>query len=101
MTSVAITGDRMKYMDYTPTPLLTVWSEVYTIPKSEIHGILDLEGKTIAIMKSDYNGGHLKQLIEKLEINCSFVEVADFEEVFNLINDKKVDAGVVNNTAWT
>jgi len=57
-----------------------------------------LEGKTIAIMKSDYNGGHLKQLIEKLEINCSFVEVADFEEVFNLINDKKVDAGVVNNT---
>ena len=98
LTSVAITGDRMKYMDYTPTPLLTVWSEVYTIPKSEIHGILDLEGKTIAIMKSDYNGGHLKQLIEKLEINCSFVEVADFEEVFNLINDKKVDAGVVNNT---
>ncbi len=98
LTSVAITGDRMKYMDYTPTPLLTVWSEVYTIPKSEIRGIMDLEGKTIAIMKSDYNGRYLKQLIEKLGINCSFVEAADFEEVFNLINDKKVDAGVVNNT---
>ncbi len=98
LTSVAITEDRLKFMDYTTTPLLTVWSEVYAIPRSEIHGILDLEGKTIAIMRSDYNGGYIKQLIEKLEINCSFVEVADFEEVFNLINDKKVDAGVVNNS---
>lgn len=98
LTSVAITDDRLNYMDYTTTPLLTVWSEVYTIPKSEIQGVLDLEGKTIAIMKSDYNGGYLKQLTEKLEINCSYVETNDFEEVFNLIDDKKVDAGVVNNT---
>ncbi|WP_052670619.1 ATP-binding protein [Draconibacterium sediminis] len=98
LTSVALTDERLNYMDYVPTPLLTVWSEVYTLPNSEIHGILDLEGKTIAIMKMDYNGGHLKQLIEKLEINCSFIEVADFEEVFKLIHDKKVDAGVVNNT---
>lgn len=98
LTSVALTDERLKYMDYVPTPLLTVWSEVYAQPKSEIHGILDLEGKTIAIMKMDYNGGYLKQLVEKLDINCSFIEVEDFEKVFNLIQDKKVDAGVVNNT---
>jgi len=98
LTSVALTDDRLNYMDYTTTPLLTVWSEVYAIPGSEINGVLDMEGKTIAIMRSDYNGGHLKQLIEKLEIKCSFVEVADFEEVFNLVSEKKVDAGVVNNT---
>lgn len=98
LTSVAITEERLKYLDYTETPLLTVWSEVYVNQKSEINGILDLEGKTIAVMKSDFNGGYLKQLTKKLSVNCVFVETSDFEEVFKLISDKKVDAGVVNNT---
>lgn len=98
LTSVAITEERLKYMDYTETPLLTVWSEVYVNQKSEINGILDLEGKTIAVMKSDFNGGYLKQLTKKLSVNCVFVETTDFEEVFKLVSGKKVDAGVVNNT---
>lgn len=98
LTSVAITEERLNFMDYTSTPLLTVWSEVYVTQNSEIRGILDLEGKTIAVMKSDINGYYLKQIAEKLAVNCSFVETADFEEVFKLISDKKADAGVVNNT---
>ncbi|GAO28461.1 PAS [Geofilum rubicundum JCM 15548] len=85
-------------MDYTATPLLTVWSEVYVNKKSEINGILDLEGKTIAVMKSDFNGKYLKQLTEKLAITCVFIETTDFEEVFKLISGNKVNAGVVNNT---
>ncbi|WP_372792792.1 PAS domain S-box protein [Lutibacter sp.] len=98
LTSVAFTEERSKFMDYSNTPLLTVWGEVYVIPNSEINGILDLEGKTIAIMKSDFSGAYLKQLTSKLTINCEFIETTDFEEVFNLISSKKVDAGVVNNT---
>ncbi len=98
LTSVAITDERLNYMDYTATPLLTVWSEVYVNKKSEINGILDLEGKTIAVMKSDFNGKYLKQLTEKLAITCDFIETTDFEEVFKLISGNKVNAGVVNNT---
>ncbi len=98
LTSVAVTEERLAYMDYTSTPLLTVWSEVYVNPNSEINGILDLEGKTIAVMKSDFNGGFLKQLTDKFDVSCTFVETDDFEKVFELINSKQVDAGVVNNT---
>lgn len=57
LTSVAISEERLNYMDYSATPLLTVWSEVYVNRKSEIKGILDLKGRTIAVMKSDFNGG--------------------------------------------
>ncbi len=49
LTSVAITEERLNYMDYSATPLLTVWSEVYVNPKSEIKGILDLEGKKLLL----------------------------------------------------
>lgn len=98
LTSVAITEERLKYMDYTSLPVLTVWSEVYVDQNSHINGILDLEGKTVAVMKSDVNGAHLKQLTQKLSVHCTFIETSDFEEVFLLIVNKKVDAGVVNNT---
>ncbi|WP_299525558.1 ATP-binding protein [uncultured Lutibacter sp.] len=98
LTSVAFTEERSSFMDYSTLPLLTVWGEVYVKSNSEINGILDLEGKTIAIMKSDFNGAYLKQLTTKLSINCEFTETTDFEEVFNLISSSKVDAGVINNT---
>ncbi len=98
LMSVAFTEERSGFMDYANTPLLTVWSEVYVNSNSEIKGILDLEGKTVAFTKSDFNGAYLKQLTSKLSINCEFIETNDFEEVFNLIASKKVDAGVVNNS---
>ncbi len=98
LTSVAFTKDRAEIMDYSQSALLTVWSEVYVGKGSKINGILDLEGKKIAIMKSDYNGGYLKNLTLKLDINCEYIETGDFEQVFNLISNNEVDAGVVNIT---
>ncbi|HPG33825.1 MAG TPA: transporter substrate-binding domain-containing protein, partial [Lentimicrobium sp.] len=98
LTSVAYTKERAVFMDYAQTPLLTVWGEVYVEPKSEIKGIKDLNGKTIAVMKSDFNGEFLRQLTTKLSINCNYIETNDFDEVFQLILTEKVDAGVVNNT---
>ncbi|MBS4057492.1 MAG: response regulator [Bacteroidales bacterium] len=98
LTSVAYTVKRATYMDYSNTALLTVWGELYIRPESEIKGILDLEGKTIAVMKSDFNGEYLRQLTEKMSINCTYTETTDFEEVFRLIASHQVDAGVANNT---
>lgn len=98
MVSVAYTEERAGYLDYSSLPLLTVWGEVYVKHSSEIDGILSLEGKKIAIMKSDVNGVQLKILTEKLSINCFFLEKNDFDEVFQSVVANEVDAGVVNNT---
>lgn len=101
LTSVAITKERLTFMDYSSTPILTVWSEVYVNSKSDIKGILGLEGKKIAVIKSDFNSDFLKRLTKKLNVNCSFIEAEDSEDVFRLISKRKVDAGVVNSTVGT
>jgi PAS domain S-box-containing protein len=98
LTSVAITEERLQFMDFSDIPLLTVWSEVYVKSKTNIQGILDLNGKTIAVMKSDYNALYFKQFAEKFSITCYFDETTDFDEVFKLTIDGKVEAGIVNNT---
>ncbi|NDP22893.1 MAG: transporter substrate-binding domain-containing protein [Paludibacter sp.] len=98
MVSVAYNDDRATYMDFCSTPLLTVWGEVYVNKSSEIDDILGLEGKTIAVMRSDVNGEQLKILTNKMSINCIFIEKPDFQYVFESIVSNEVDAGVVNNT---
>ena len=98
MVSVAYTDERAGYMNYSSTPLLTVWGEVYVKTDSELDDILGLEGKKIAVMKSDINGEQLKILTKKMSINCTFIEKTDFQNVFESIVSNEVDAGVVNNT---
>jgi len=98
LVSVAYTDERALFMDYSSMSLLTVWGEVYVANSSEIDGILSLNEKTVAIMKSDVNGLQLKLLTEKISINCKFIETTSFDEVFELVVNNNVDAGVVNNT---
>ncbi len=98
LTSVAFTKERAEYLDYSKEPMLTVWSEVYVSADSDIKGVLDLKGKMVAVMKSDHNGAHLKELTEKLSISCEFIEAVDSPFVFEMVTTGKADAGVVNNT---
>lgn len=86
ITSAAITPERQLFMDYCQTSALTVWGELYVPLESEIDGITQLEGKKIAIMKSDYNAIYFMNLIIKFGIKSIFVEVSSFEEVFKAIS---------------
>ncbi len=98
LTSVAYTPERSAFMDYSKEPLLTVWGELYVRPESEIDGIREVRGKRIAVMKEDVNARHFKELVRKFDISCDFEEMPGFEEVFQAVAERRVDAGVVNCT---
>jgi len=98
LTSVAYTPVREEYLDYARTPLLTVWGELYVPLASGIDGIREVQGKKIAVMKGDFNASYFINLVNKFDIDCEFVELPGFEDVFKAVASKKVDAGVVNNT---
>jgi PAS domain S-box-containing protein len=97
LTSVAFTEERARFLDYTVTPLLTVWAELYTTAASGIDGILEVQDKRIAVMKGDYNAGNFVNLIKQFKITCDLVEKPGFDEVFKAVASKEADAGVVNS----
>ena len=101
LTSVAHTPERTRYMDYTKTPLLTVWGELYGPRNTPIAGIKGVRGKTVAVMKGDYNGKSFIDLVHKFNIACTFVEYPGLDDVFRAVAAGEVDAGVVNNTFGT
>lgn len=98
LTSVAFTAERAAFMDYSKTPLLTVWGELYAPLASKMDGIREVEGRKIAVMKGDFNARHFIELVKKFGINCEFVEMPGFDDVFKAVAAGKVDAGVVNST---
>ncbi len=98
LTSVAFTEDRAFYMDYSATPLLTVWGELYTKNTSELDAIREVQGKRVGVMHNDFNARNFMNLTRSFEIACEFVEYDSFDEIFLALSLDKIDAGVASVT---
>ena len=98
LLSIAWLEERTAYLDYSKTPVMSVWSEIYIPRESALNNFREVAGKKIAVMKGDSNGKQFRNMVDKFGIPCTVVEVAGFEEVFQAVRSGSVDAGVVNNT---
>lgn len=98
MPSMAKLPERENLYSFGSVPLLTVWSELYVRPDSEIDKIVDVEGKNIGIMVGDANAKNFTNLVENLNIKCNIIEFQGFEYIFKALQNNEIDAGVVNNT---
>ncbi|MDH4330892.1 MAG: transporter substrate-binding domain-containing protein [Candidatus Moranbacteria bacterium] len=99
MVDVAVSEDRKEVYDFSNETVLVNWAEIYTRPDIEVNSIFDLEGKNIAVMQS---GIHfigplgIKNLLDGFNINANFIDTEVYADVFEKLNNREVDAGVVN-----
>lgn len=80
--------------------ILSTWARVYSHADGDITSFLDLKNKRVAVLENSFfiNGPDrgLKTLLSELGVNYELIEVASYEEVFRMIENKEIDAGVVN-----
>jgi two-component system sensor histidine kinase EvgS len=99
MVDVAFSEERAREYNFTHETFLVNWATVYAGRKQAIESLIDLSGKKIAVMKNSIHtegDGGIKSLALKFDIDCTFVEVDSYKEVFELLSNNKVDAGIVN-----
>jgi len=99
MPDIAYTEIRSERYAFQNETVFISWARVYVPKDSKIQSFPDLNNKKIAVLKGsvNYTGEEgIKELTEKFKINCTFVETSDYNNVFELVEKKKVDAGVVN-----
>jgi PAS domain S-box-containing protein len=99
MPDVAYSEDRQGIFNFSREPVYISWSRVYAPQGSDIHVIPDLEGKSIAILKDSINAegpDGIKALAGSFDLNCTFIETESYLEVFELLDTKQADAGVVS-----
>ncbi len=80
--------------------VISAWAQVYIHPSLAVENLKFLDGKKIAVQDGDFfvfdPQEGIKQYCEKFGIKCEFVLVDNYHQVFTLIEEGKVDAGVVN-----
>ncbi|TFG16577.1 MAG: transporter substrate-binding domain-containing protein [Promethearchaeota archaeon] len=99
MVDVAFSEERAEKYDFNNVEVFTNWGIIYVEVDSDIDGINDLDGKKIATMTGSIHtegSGGIKNMSKNWGISPTFIEVEDYKDVFELIEDGEVDAGVVN-----
>jgi len=99
LTAVAYSPERAKKYAFSQVNVFSNWGEVITREDLNIQNLFGLKHKRVAVLKKDiyYTGpGGIKNLLKKLDIESNFVEVNSNEEILELIEDKKADAGVIS-----
>jgi len=99
MVDVAYSDSRAEKYDFNNFEILTNWGVVYGKDSSLIESLDDLENKKIAVMEgSIHTDGEegIKNLTKKLNINCTFIELENYYQVLEMVEEGGADAGVVN-----
>lgn len=93
---IAYSKKRAKKYDFTSETLFSNWGQVFSQPSSDIDSILDLEQKTIALLKRAIHNSPFRELLNKLGFKYKIIEVDSNVSVLRFIEEGKADAGVVN-----
>ncbi len=95
MVDVAYSEERDRLFDFNQEVVLFNWSIVYESRRGLIHSVLDLDGKTIAIVEGSIQQELLADS-QAFNIQLELVEVSSFDQIMELLHTDQVDGGVVN-----
>jgi len=99
MVDIAASEERKQKFDFSDETIFLNWGAVYTRRELSIESLLDLHGKTVAVVEEDIHtvGEHgIRKLDESFNLDLTYVQVGSYRDVFEMIQSGSVDAGVVN-----
>jgi ABC-type amino acid transport substrate-binding protein len=99
MPDVGMTEGRKSQFVFNSEAVITSWARVYVHDGGKIETILDLEGKRVAGLEGSLNFDGpegIKDLAERFGVNCTFVGMKSYEDVFIALQKNEVDAGITN-----
>jgi len=99
MVDVAYSDERAEKYDFNNVEILSNWGIIYRKKGSNIESIDDLENKKIAVMEGSIHTegeGGIKSLVNKWSINCTFIELENYYQVFEILDEGGAEVGVVN-----
>jgi signal transduction histidine kinase len=87
-------SERQEIFTFNKNNIITNWGAIYLPDNSEVSNILELENKTIGIMKNDVNGINFQKLMDEFDIKFSAIMVDDYSQIIELLENNEIDAGV-------
>ena len=99
LPDTGFTERRAEKFAFSSETVLLSWTRLYVRQGEEIDSMLDLEGKTIGALTKSVNldgPQGIKEITREFEINCTFIEMDSYVEVFEALDNGSIDAGITN-----
>lgn len=96
---VAYTKERAAQFEFNNETIFVNWGVIYSAPRERINNLIDLEGRTLAVVEQDVyfeSEQGLKQLIDAFGIKVNYVFASSYGEVIGLIQSGKASAGLIS-----
>ncbi len=100
LMAIAYSEERGKKFDFTSEQVFNNWAYIYRSPGADVESIVDLEGKKVATVKGNIHSKGFAKVLESFNIQTDTLEVDDYSDVFRLLDEGKVAAGVVSRLNW-
>ncbi|WP_231363523.1 EAL domain-containing protein [Thioalkalivibrio sulfidiphilus] len=97
LPDVAYSEERAARMDFHRVPALYSWSQVYQGPGARIDSMLDLEGRSLAVLEGSIQQGFLMDLLDNFGVRVSWLPVQTLQEGFDRVIAGEADAVVANH----
>ena len=95
LVAIGYSEERTRLFDFSREPVVVNWGQVYVAPRSPIRSLLDLTGRTLAVLRGDVYYESLKRTQAILKVFPTFVEVDSYRETLRLVSEGRAEAALV------
>ncbi|MDA3937984.1 MAG: transporter substrate-binding domain-containing protein [Spirochaetia bacterium] len=99
LVDVGVTPDRQEQFLFSNETVLLSWSRLYIQEGKKLESIMDLDGREIAGLKGSFNidgPEGLKDIIDRFDLDCRIIELDNYHQVFDALQNKEIFAGITN-----
>eukprot|EP00736_Rhodelphis_marinus_P000813 Rmarinus@m.21583 len=94
LPDVARTQAREQRYQFHTEPALMSWSQVYTADDVRLSNLLDLDGKTVAVLDGSVQEDYLHKLATNFSLDVNWLPSNDLDNAFNAVVNGEADAVV-------
>ena len=95
LLSIAYTPERARRFIFSRDTVITTWARLYVRRQQDIQTVLDLAGKTVAVLKGDIYYQDLQGLVREFKVPCRFLEKDSYPQVLAAVQKGEADGGAV------
>lgn len=95
LVAIGYSAERSRLFDFTAEPVVVNWGQVYVRRDSDIRSLLDLTGRTLAVVRGDIYYESLRSTHAILKVFPTFVEVDAYADTLRLVAKRQADAALV------
>jgi PAS domain S-box-containing protein len=81
---------------FTRDTTISTWAQIYSRRPSNIQSLLDLKNLTVGVVKEDPYNGKIREAVKSFDINCTFLEFNNYDEVMQALGKGWIDAGIID-----